>query len=302
LLVTLGAMIVVIHAARQLSGWLGERWGGLVVGLPISTALTLSYCLWERGPQYAATAAQAGLLGLGATVAFAAAIARCLNGSARLALAVAAGATTYVAVALLLCGVGAWLTPLNVLVSLGLIAAGHRTVRGLGGRVSSCVTERRLSPGWKLLLRTAIPVGVLTAILALARISEATWAGLFVTFPGTMLAVLVVTNLEAGPGAAVELLRTYPIAKCSTLAFLGAFVLLTPVLGPVAGYAASCLAAGCVLAGMARSTQSLHQALRGCGNEYWPTAIPETAAAEDENARDHFPSDAGGGTLQISDY
>ena len=40
LLVTLGAMIVVIHAVRHLSGWLGLRWGGLVVGLPISTALT----------------------------------------------------------------------------------------------------------------------------------------------------------------------------------------------------------------------------------------------------------------------
>jgi hypothetical protein len=50
-----------------------------------------------------------------------------------------------------------------------------------------------------------------------------------------MLAVLVVTQLEAGPGAAVELLRTYPIGKCSTLAFLSAFVLLTPALGGVAG-------------------------------------------------------------------
>ena len=72
-----------------------------------------------------------------------------------------------------------------------------------------------------------------------------------------MLVVLVVTNLEAGPGAAVELLRTYPIGKCSTLAFLGAFALLTPALGPVAGYAVGYGTAGCVLAGLARSTRSL---------------------------------------------
>ena len=91
LLVTLGAMIVVIHAVRHLSGWLGLRWGGLVVGLPISTALTLVYCLWEHGPYDAARAAEAGLLGLGATVAFAVATARCLSGSPRLALVVAAG-------------------------------------------------------------------------------------------------------------------------------------------------------------------------------------------------------------------
>jgi hypothetical protein len=264
LLVTLGAMIVVTHTIRHLSGRLGERWGGLLVGLPISVALTLLYCLWERGPQFAATAAQAGLLGLGAAVVFGAATARCLSGSPRLVLAVAAGAAAYVAVALLLHGVGVGLT-LSVLLSLGLIAAGHRTVRGIGRRVGGCVTGRRLSPGWKLLLRTAVPVAFLTAILVLARVTDATWAGLLGTFPGTMLAVLVVTNLEAGPGAAVELLRTYPIGKCSTLAFLGAFTLLAPALGSAAGYAAACLASICVLAGMARSTRSLRCAEAALG-------------------------------------
>jgi hypothetical protein len=260
LLVTLAAMIVVTHTVRHVSGVLGERWGGLLIGLPISTALTLLYCLWERGPQYAATAAQAGLLGLGATVAFAVATARCLSRSRRLALAVAAGTAAYVAAALLVRGVGVWLTPLSLLLSLGLFAAGHRTVRGLGSRGSQSVARRRLSPGWKMLLRTAIPVACLTAVLVLVQNAEATWAGLFGTFPCAMLAVLVVTQLEAGPGAAVELLRTYPIAKCSTLAFLGSFALLTPVLGPLAGYAVGSLAAGCVLAGMARRARPLPHA------------------------------------------
>jgi len=52
-------MIVVTHTIRHLSGWLGERWGGLLIGLPISTALTLLHCLWECGPRYAATAVEA---------------------------------------------------------------------------------------------------------------------------------------------------------------------------------------------------------------------------------------------------
>ena len=260
LLVTLGAMIVVTHTIRHLSGWLGERWGGLLIGLPISTALTLLYCLWERGPQYAATAAEAGMLGLGATVAFAVATARCLSRSRRLALAVTAGTTTYVVAALLVRGVGAWLTPLSLLLSLGLIAAGHRSVRGLGSQGNGCVAQRRVAPGWKMLLRTVIPVACLTAPLVLVQNAEAIWAGLFGTFPCTMLAVLVVTQVEAGPGAAVELLRTYPIGKCGTLAFLGSFALLTPALGPVAGYALGYLAAGCVLAGMARSARSVPQA------------------------------------------
>jgi hypothetical protein len=86
----------------------------------------------------------------------------------------------------------------------------------------------RLSPGWKMLLRTAIPVACLTAILLLVRNAEASRAGLFSTFPCTILAVLVVTNVEAGPGAAVELLRTYLLGNCSRLAFLAAFALLTP--------------------------------------------------------------------------
>ena len=57
MLATLGAMIVLTHTIRHLSGLLGERWGGLLIGLPLSTALTLSYCLWEHGPHYAARAA-----------------------------------------------------------------------------------------------------------------------------------------------------------------------------------------------------------------------------------------------------
>ena len=158
LLVTLGAMIVVTHTIRHLSGCLGERWGGLLIGLPISSALTLLYCIWERGPQYAATAAEAGLLGLGATVAFAVATARCLSRSRRLALAVAAGTATYVVAALLVRGVGARLAPLSLLLSLGLIVAGHRSVRGLDSQGDGCVAQRRVSPGWKMLLRTAIPV------------------------------------------------------------------------------------------------------------------------------------------------
>ena len=250
-------MIVLTHTIRHLSGLLGERWGGLLIGLPISTALTLLYCLWEHGPHYAARAAEAGLLGLGATAAFAAAAARCLSRSRRLGRAVAVGAATYVVAALLVRGVGAWLAPLSVLLSLGLIVAGHGTVRGLGGRVGECVARRRLSPAVRLLLRTAVPVACLTAILLLARNAEATWAGLFAAFPGTTLAVLVLTDLEAGPAAAVELLRTYPMGRCSTLAFLAAFALLTPALGPVAGYAVGYGTAGCVLAGMARGTRSL---------------------------------------------
>jgi hypothetical protein len=260
LFATLGAMIVLTHAVRHLSGWLGERWGGLLLGLPLSTALTLSYCLWEHGPHYATRAAEAGLLGLGATAAFAAATARCLSRSRRLALAVAAGATAYMVAALVVRGVGAWLTSLSVLLSLGLIVAGHRAVRGLSGRAGEYAAGRRLSPGWKLLLRTAIPVACLAAILLLARSAEASWAGLFGAFPCSMLAVLVLADLEAGPGPAVELLQTYPIGRCSTLAFLAAFALLTPVLGPVAGYMVGYGAAGCVLAGLARRARLVTRA------------------------------------------
>ena len=148
---------------------------------------------------------------------------------------------------------------LGVLLSLGRIVAGHRTLRGLPGPVRGCVARRRLSPSW-LLLRTAIPVACLTMTLVLVQNAEATWAGLLGTFPSTMLAVLVVTQVEAGPGAAVELLRTYPIGNCGRLAFLAAFALLTPALGPVAGYVVGYLAAGCVLAGLARTARSVTRA------------------------------------------
>src|SRR5205807_6034159 len=102
----------------------------------------------------------------------------------------------------------------------------------------------------------AIPVACLTAVLLLARNVEASWAGLFATFPCTVLAVLLVTNLEAGPGASVELLRAYPLGNCSTLAFLAVFAYLTPLLGPVAGYGMGYLTAGCVLVALGRSART----------------------------------------------
>jgi hypothetical protein len=52
-------MIILTHTIRHLSGLLGERRGGLLIGLPISTALTLSYCLWEHGSHDAAWVAEA---------------------------------------------------------------------------------------------------------------------------------------------------------------------------------------------------------------------------------------------------
>jgi hypothetical protein len=273
LLATLGALIVVTHASRHLSGWLGERWGGLLVALPISTTLTLLYCLWEHGAHYAAKAAQAGMLGLCATVAFAVVTAQCLSRFQRLALAVAVGAAAYgvaalavaecVVAALLLGCAEAWLTSFSLLLSLGLIAIGHHSVRDLGGRPGRRVAQRQLAPGWKRLLRTAIPVACLACILLFARNAEADWAGLFGTFPCTMLAVLVVTGLEAGPDAAVELLRTYPIGKCSTLAFLAVFALLTPALGPAAGYTVGYLAAGCVLTSLVRRSATFAEPALG---------------------------------------
>jgi hypothetical protein len=277
-------MIVVTHTIRHLSGLLGERWGGLLIGLPISTALTLLYCLWEHGSDYAARAAESGLLGLGATVAFAVATARCLSRSRLLLLSVAAGAATYLLAALLARAVGEAQPAVRLLLALGLIVAGHRIVRGLCGRAAGCVPSRPLGQGWKLLLRTAVPVACLTAILLLARNVEASWAGLFGTFPCTILAVLLVTNLEAGTGASVELLRAYPLGNISTLAFLAAFALVTPTLGPVAGFGVGYLAAGCVLVGLSRSargTRHLPGAVRpmGAGSSRLASAVGPAPAA-----------------------
>jgi hypothetical protein len=180
ILTTLGAMIVVSHTVRQLSGVLGERWGGLLIGLPISTALTLMYCLWEHGPHYAAGTAQAGLLGLGATIAFAVTTAHCLSRSWPLVLSVAAGAVTYLVAALLVRALGDLPPAVRFGLTLAGIAAAHRAGLGLRGPGGAGVS-RRLSPRSKLLLRTAIPVACLTSVLLLARSVEASWAGLFAT-------------------------------------------------------------------------------------------------------------------------
>ena len=242
-LLKIAIVVAMVHGLRALGRRAGPRWGGLVLGLPCTSAVALVSCEVDRGTLVAQSMADASLLGLAAAVslplAFAAMIGRGISLSASAAtavlayLAVAAGLST-------LPDAGPW--PSLALATLAVLAACRLSrVGGIAVEVPTCTRVPR--PARVLVLRSAVPAGVLAVVFTLRDAAGAGWAGLLGTFPGLSLTSLVVTHLEEGPGAASRMARALPQGNLSMVAFLAVFRLGGPTLGLVAvtvlGYVAA---------------------------------------------------------------
>jgi hypothetical protein len=234
------------HGLRLVGQCVGPRWGGLVLGLPASTALALLFMGWEQGDAFAGEAAEGGLLGLAAAVSLALAYAAALSWGRGLAVAGTVGVVTYLAVA-------AALSPLRPLPFAwkvaGLVAfvlVGDRLVRFLP-RVRGAGFSA-VSRAGSLGVRTAVPVVCLLAVLSVCGSVGSFWAGLLGTFPCTSLAVLVVTQLEAGPGKAAETASVFPIGNLSMIGFVAVFRCVCPAYGLAVAMSAAYAAAFAALA------------------------------------------------------
>ena len=100
-----------------------------------------------------------------------------------------------------------------------------------------------LAPVHAMAVRTAIPATYVLVFGIVERIAGPGWAGLVSTFPSMSLVVLAVTHLEAGPAEASRIARVLPLGNTSTLAFLAAFHVTSPLIGLagaiIAGYVAA---------------------------------------------------------------
>lgn len=261
-LVQIGVLVFMTHGFRALGRRLGPQRGGLVMGLPSTTAMVLLSCAAERGVGDASLAAEAALAGLVAAVSLPLAYARAARRGWPFPAAAVAGVFGYLAVA-----AGSWWLPrlgaagCAVGAAAGLSAACllGRRVGLVSGRAGTPARGGRPGPARRgAASRTLIPALYVLAARLLGALAGPLGTGRLLTFPGMSLAVLASTHAESGAETACRLAVAMPVGSLGTLAFLTVFRFGCPRLGlgwgTAAGYAAALvvlLAAG-LLAGAGR--------------------------------------------------
>jgi hypothetical protein len=241
-------LVVMTHGFRVLGQWSGPRRGGILLGLPSTTAIVLCGTGLERGLDESLRMAEAGLLGLVAAVTLPVVYTLAAAKRWGLPMAPCAAVVGYLAIA----------TAMSLLPAVGPLGAAGASALGVAAAVclvgrqtgepapSGAVASRGRRSGWgTLVLRSLIPVACVLCVYGARSIAGPGKAGLLLPFPATSLSVLVATHLESGPGHARVMARAMPIGAFSTVAFLFTFRSLTQGFGPVGGTAFGYLAAAC---------------------------------------------------------
>jgi hypothetical protein len=252
-LLKVALFVVVTNGFRALGLLAGPRWGGLLLGLPCNSALTLYVYGSQRGVDTAVHAAGTGLFGLVAAVAFALVYNRVIGAGWPLTCAVAASVAGYFVVAWSLSGIQTGQHGWHVLLAV-LTVVGAWLL--LGRRRSAGVSKARASPGLKSsvrswLWRTVVPALCPLAVMACEERLGADWAGLLITFPGMSLAVLVLTHLERGPAVSTRMAQALPLGNLSMIAFIAVFCAASPRYGLIWGTAGAFAVALAVLPAVA---------------------------------------------------
>jgi hypothetical protein len=231
-------IVVLTHGMRLIGRQAGPRWGGLVLGLPCSTALALVFLGRERGVEFAVRSAESGLLGLVGAVAAAWVFAWALGRGVRLAPSLGLAVVGYFAVAWAMSAehiADGGLAAAVVVSTLGVLAASVAVTRlglpeGGDSSVAPSTTAVRTAA-----IRTVVPVAFLLATTGAAGLLGQRWAGLLSTFPAMFLAVLVVTYCEGGAAVATRTAQAFPRGNFCMIAFIAVFRLACPEFGLAPG-------------------------------------------------------------------
>jgi hypothetical protein len=195
-------------AARR---W-GQAVGGWVAGLPLTSGPVSLFLALEQGPQFAARAASATLLGLAGVCAFCLAYRWMLTVAAPWA-AAAAGLVAYLLVALLLSflsvGVAVATALVLVLLVLVMIAVGR----------PAAANTHTLSPWWDLPLRMTVATAMVLAITGAATLLGPRWTGLLSPFPVFACVMAMFAHHASGSAAAHRLLRGVIIGSFAFASF-----------------------------------------------------------------------------------
>jgi hypothetical protein len=228
LLLKLSLAPLIVAAATLVARRWGENIGGLLIGLPLTSAPVSIFFALEQGNRYAAGAAQGAMLGLIPVVVFCTGYAF----TARPARSSLPGKPLPWQVPAL-AGIGLYLgavwgmsliaPPLGwtVLMVAAFLLTGQMLLGkpGKGARTLS-------TPGWDLPLRVIFATLLLLGITGAAGVLGPKWGGLLSPFPIFTFVMAVFSHRQGGPGAAVRLMRGVLSGLFAYLAFFLVVTLL----------------------------------------------------------------------------
>ncbi len=226
---------LLVVAATLLQRRFGGAIGGLLTGLPVTSAPLSVFLALQNGPEFAARAAVATLLGLTATAGFCATYARAARGTRwrpALMLAIIACAALFSLLAHL---------PQRPLPAAAMVFPALAGMALLIGPATPA--EAAPHAWWDLPARTGFALAAVVGITAAAEHLGPTWSGLLATLPVLSAIMGSFTHRHAGPAAARALLRGIVVGSLGAAAFnlVVALAILRAPLAPA--YAAALLAA-----------------------------------------------------------
>lgn len=201
-----------------------RRWGsvagGVIAGLPLTSAPVSVFLALEQGPGFAGRAAAATLLGVTAMSAFCAsyalaAIRRPWGTSALAGLAICLSVTALLS-----------LLPTGPLVAAVVTFPAIAAMVALMGRPAEASGDRASLPAWDLPARMAAATGMVLAITGFAPTLGAKWSGLLSTLPVFALVMGAFSHAHEGAQAARRFLRGVAVGAVGSAAFLLVVALL----------------------------------------------------------------------------
>jgi hypothetical protein len=239
IIVTPTLMWAVSSAARR---W-GSLVGGLLSGLPLTSAPISIYLAAEQGERFAADAAVGSVEGLGAVTTSYIAYALCAPRMGILA-AILLALAAFVLGGALLHGViqpGLWLATAIDLPAMALAVALCRTT-------AEAPIRRSRPPRWDMPARLAAATALVLLVSTLAPRLGSGLSGVLAPIPIISWPLIAFARAQDGVGGALEVVRGSAQGAFGVLAFYVCVHLLLGQVDPVAAYAVSIAAsAACVL-------------------------------------------------------
>lgn len=210
---------LIIAASTTIARKWGENIGGLIIGLPLTSAPVSIFFALEQGPQFAMHAAQAAMLGLIPVAFFCAGYvlsARRFNwqvsaGTGIGIYLIAVWGISYLTLSL---DVIAILVP--CILACALLLVGKQPAEHV----------RVPPPAWDLPLRMLVASALLVVITSAAGSLGPTWSGLLSPFPIFTFVMATFSHHQGGPGAAWRVIRGVLTGLFSYAAFFLVVALL----------------------------------------------------------------------------
>jgi hypothetical protein len=225
--------------------WLSEKFGskigGLVIGLPSTTLMSLIFIAITQSDAVALAAVPIMPMVFGSNTLCVAAFVLLQKRGLKIALA------AFLAIWLVLNCAAIVLNPNNIWVSLAVAALFYAVSTSILNRFP----HRNLPPAKfsksSFLFRSGFAGAIVASAVCLAKTLGPAWGGVFGSFPAAFTSSLLMISKKHGHDFAASVSRSMPYGSMGTVAFLVAFYFSVPVLGFWVGIAigmAISLAAG----------------------------------------------------------